>query len=379
MKKKGIKKYVTFIVIYAFMIYYCIDEKLPTGLVIACLQLLLVTAAAMIKKEAFPVPQLNQYRSLPKWLLILSLVLIVPFSEADDRDRTKAYHNSRATNTYTWPSKGLSQKLPQPVSDYGQIWEDNDLEFRMDLYNVSEPRFKSYVKACKRIGFDDISYENEDSFSAWNEEGYLLYCWLDKYGELSLTLTSPNQLKTIDWPDNELLQLLPEPENLYGRIDADRSGYAAVCLGSIWETEFKNYVSQCRSAGFNRNYERKSDLYQGEDENGNLLLLDWNEDTNTMYLQIWSKEYIDSQNTVSVSEDETDAAESEDDAAVLEEEELEARSGEDLTESKKKESEEKEAGNRSEKESSEVEEKESQDQSGEDTLESGTKGSRGSD
>lgn len=279
--------------LYGLMIFYCIDEGLKLSLWIAVIQLLMMITAGMIRRGTFPISSAYQISSLPGWLLAISLILIIPFAYANDYDSTRNYVQRNMDHKLIWPSSGLALELPEPIVDYGRIYTDHELEFQVEMYNVSKTRFNSYIQACKRRGFTDVNYEFDDSFSALNEEGYDLYCWLSDYGEMSVTLRSPKKLSYIDWPDNELLELLPEPDNLYGRVDADRSGYAAVCIGSIWDDEFKEYTNSCREAGFKKNYERKSDMYQANDEEGNLLLLDYNATMNVMYIQIWSAEEIE--------------------------------------------------------------------------------------
>lgn len=305
---KGIKKYIFFGLIFAIMIWYCVDENLPRALVIAVIQLLLMVSAAMIRKDIFPVNLVYRYPKLPVLMLAFSLLLIGPFCYFSSEDQYNGYLEERSRQTFTWPRSGLAEELPEPISDYGEIWTDNDLEFRVDMYNVSESRYNSYVKACKRMGFDDVLYEYEGSFSAVNEEGYDLNIWWSSNNEMSVTLRSPKKLEYLELPDNEMLSLLPEIENPYGRIDADRSGYFAICLGHIYDNSYKDYVSKCREAGFIKNYERKSDMYQAEDSEGNLLLLDFDNDLSTMYLQIWSAEQL-SRNAEKIDESNAEAEE----------------------------------------------------------------------
>lgn len=291
-KKVGIKKYIFMAIIYGLLIVYCLDMHLTASLWVPVIQLLMMITAGMIRRETFPIGNAYRFSSLPGWLLAISLILIIPFSYLNDYDYTNQYVRSNMKQTFVWPDSGLALVLPEPITNSGRIYENNELEFRVDMYNVSRTRYNSYIKACKRKGFDDVNYEFDSSFSALNEEGYDLYCYLDDHGEMSLTLRSPRKLAYIEWPDNELLELLPQPDSTYGRIDADRSGYAALCIGSIWDDTFKEYTAACREAGFKKNYERKADMYQANDEEGNLLLLDYDEEMHVMYIQIWSAEEI---------------------------------------------------------------------------------------
>lgn len=291
-KKVGIKKYIVMGLIYFLMCCYCLDEHLTSSLTIAVVQVLLMIGAAMIRKGVFPWSGAYRITGLPGWMMALSVFLIIPFALYNEQDMERNYVSNRTKETFVWPSGELADQLPDPVTTYGRIYTNNDLELDVNMYNVSTSRYNSYIKACKRKGFTDINYEFDTSFSALNDAGYDLYCYLTSYGEMSVTLRSPKKLGNIDWPDNELLQLLPEPENLWGRIDADRSGYAAVCIGNMWGDSFKEYTAACRAAGFKVNYERKSDMYQANDADGNLLLLDFDEKTHTMYIQIWSADEI---------------------------------------------------------------------------------------
>ncbi len=287
------------------LIWYSVDEQLPTCRLIGAVQAVLVLFAILIRKDFIKI----SWQGLDMIAMGFALGLMIPFVWSSDHDQMNSYYKSISKEEYRWPGSGMAQMLPDPISDYGRIYEDNDLEFRVELHNVSETRYRSYVKACIRKGFDDINYEFDDSFSALNADGYDLYLWLSMRGDLNITLSSPKQLTYIEWPDNEMLMLLPEPEDVYGRVDADRSGYCAVCLGRFYEDTYKEYVRACREAGFTRNYERTADTYEASDEEGNRLLLDWSKDNSMMYIQIWSGDFLASmESTQSVSEIESESA-----------------------------------------------------------------------
>jgi hypothetical protein len=100
-----------------------------------------------------------------------------------------------------WPSTGLAAMLPSPESKEGKIDYDNADSLSVDVCNVSQQQFKSYVDAVKKKGFT-VDYSNSsDSYSAQNADGYslsLYYGLADVEDTLSISLDVPQTDKPDD-------------------------------------------------------------------------------------------------------------------------------------------------------------------------------------
>lgn len=282
-KKQGIVHNVIFGLIYGLVVLGAVTTGYSLSATIAIIQTILMIASILQKKGVINFP----FKRFSLFCMIFSLVLFFPFLAAISEDSTRIYLAERQMTEIDYPRGGFTDMLPAPISDYGRIYTNNELEFNFDFYNVSQPRYEAYVKSLKRMGYSNVDYEFSTSFCAFNEEGYKVTAYLSSDGSMDIRLESPQQLEYFDWPDSRLAQMLPEPEYPYGRIDSDRSEAFSMCLGRMSESDFQDYVRDCRELGFTNDYERTKHSYTAYDESGSILLfLEWDEPNRTMNVHI---------------------------------------------------------------------------------------------
>lgn len=112
-----------------------------------------------------------------KKVLILALSLFVFLS-------LTACGSNPSTENFTeivWPSSDLVSKLPVPESTYGKINSESADYFSVDIGNVTNEQFNSYITACQDAGYTVDYSKSSTSFSAYNEDGY--YVWVSYSSE----------------------------------------------------------------------------------------------------------------------------------------------------------------------------------------------------
>ena len=89
--------------------------------------------------------------------------------------------------------------------------------------------------------------------------------------------SSKQELIEFKWPDSELASMLPEPKSTYGQILTDSTESLWIKVSKTSQSDFDEYISQCKEKGFTENYNRSSTSYTAENKekyNLNLYLYD---------------------------------------------------------------------------------------------------------
>ena len=96
---------------------------------------------------------------------------------------TESKTEAAAENDFVWPFGEIGNMLPKLEGKQGKLsWEDSD-GLSMDLYDISTKEFTEYVKKCQEAGFNvDYSMRN-NTYSAYNADGYDLYLSLNESGK----------------------------------------------------------------------------------------------------------------------------------------------------------------------------------------------------
>ncbi len=91
-----------------------------------------------------------------------------------------------------WPDTDLAKMLPEPESKYGEIITDSAKSLYVNIGNVDEQQYDSYVKACTEKGFSIDHVRTSLNYSADNEEGYSLnLSYYSDDGYMSIMLNAP--------------------------------------------------------------------------------------------------------------------------------------------------------------------------------------------
>lgn len=89
-----------------------------------------------------------------------------------------------------WPSSQIASIIPVPVSNVGKItWETVD-NFHVKVGNTTLKDFNAYVELCKEKGFTVDYSRGEDSFYAYNEDGYSLDLRYEGFNTMYIRLSN---------------------------------------------------------------------------------------------------------------------------------------------------------------------------------------------
>ena len=95
-----------------------------------------------------------------------------------------------------WPINENSKLLPAPNSNKGHISSDSSTGFTVYISDVSKENFVEYVNKCANNGFNVDYYQGNDSFSAYNKEGYRLALSYEGYNIMCIDFDVPDDKST---------------------------------------------------------------------------------------------------------------------------------------------------------------------------------------
>lgn len=185
----------------------------------------------------------------------------------------------------TWEDLILGEQLPEPASNKGRIVVDSEDSLSVSVEKITKDDYKDYVEACEEFGYTVESKKDENSFKAFNEEGYSLDLWyMESSEELNISLDAPIEMGSYTWPNNNLGKLIPVPESTVGKMSWEYDNSFLLSVGETSEEDFADYVNACSDAGFVVDYEKGDTYYRAYDEAGNYISLTY-EGNNVMTIQ----------------------------------------------------------------------------------------------
>ncbi len=208
-----------------------------------------------------------------------------------------------------WDDIVLSEMLPEPPADRGELRTNSTEALRLDIDDVSDKQYADYVDACKAAGFTIEPESGSASFSAYNTEGYKLS--LHHYSkELSISLDKPMELSTIKWPSSTAGDMLPVPESTTGKFSYEYDDSFFVYIGETSKSDYDAYVTACSEKGFDIDYDKSDKYYSADNSEGWHLRLRY-EGNSVMSINVDApNEKTDKENDTAVpSEAETEDAE----------------------------------------------------------------------
>lgn len=212
-----------------------------------------------------------------------------------------------------WNEIILSEMLPEPPADRGEIHTNSAEELWIDIDDISDKQYNDYVEACKADGFTVEPESSSSSFSAFNAEGYKLS--LSHYSEeLSINLDKPMELSAIKWPISAAGKQLPVPESSIGKFSYEYDDDFFVYIGETSKTDYDEYVEACSEKGFDVDYDKGEKYYSADNDEGWHIRLCY-EGNNIMSIDIDApSEDVSNNNAVVPSEAETEKKEENKDA-----------------------------------------------------------------
>lgn len=176
--------------------------------------------------------------------------------------------------TYDWPTDGLCKMIPKPLSEQGQVNFNDDERFDIDVHNYTKEQYEKYIEECNNIGYDLFTSKGESKYEAYNSERYRLYILYDEDEKvMEVSISKPNEMKEMDWPNAKIANKLPEPEFEKGYVDCDMSDSFSVIIDGLSENYYDKYVDACLKKKFDKEYNRMEGQFYGYNEDGDKVIV----------------------------------------------------------------------------------------------------------
>ncbi len=201
-------------------------------------------------------------------LAIIAFALIIPFASIGNNDTT---YDTKPINIDISQIE-LKEKFPEPEELYGRLETNRKDLLMIEICNVEKNEFKDYInKNVQDAGYKvDLEYVDWDNvYGAYDNEGYnirIIYDNKDK--EMHITLSAPEKMENIEWPNTGLGSLLPIPKSLYANISWNNSETFIVHIGNTPLEEYNNYVKECENKGYTIDFSKDKKYFSAKNSDG---------------------------------------------------------------------------------------------------------------
>ena len=195
---------------------------------------------------------------------------------------TLCFFNYQKLPKYSWNDENI---IPKPTSIYGEITENSEDCFSIDVFKTKESDFYDYIESCKKNGFNIDIESTSNSYKSFNSDGYELNIYLNSDNEMSIDLKSPMKTKVIDWEKSNMLKSIPIPKSNIGNIYWENSNGFVVYVSNMTVEDYSSYVNECSEFGFNINYSKSENNYNAENDKGDKLKVSY-EGGNIIFIRL---------------------------------------------------------------------------------------------
>lgn len=168
-----------------------------------------------------------------------------------------------------WDDMILSEQLPEPPKNKGEIHENTAEKLWVDINKISDKQYNDYTEACKAKGFTVDPESDSTSYGAYNSKGYKLS--LSHYGsedEMKIELEKPIEMSSITWPTSKAGKQLPAPKSTKGKFTHENDDGFNVYIGNTSKDDYNSYVKACSDKGFTVNYDKGDSFYNADNSAG---------------------------------------------------------------------------------------------------------------
>ena len=228
-------------------------------------------------------------RNTVAWLLIVLLIAGMSLTACGK----ESYEvETEPLEELVWEDVKLGHILPAPDAKKARISSNTSECLYLEIPRQTAPFFEAYAARCADAGFVIDQEQSENSFDAYNAEGYKLHIFYESSGHMRVELEEPMEMKEFTWPINKNTELLPAPPSNVGNIDWDNSDTFWIYIGDVTFEEYEQYIKDCQAYGFDVDYMRGDDYYWADNAYGDRLELE-HRGFNIMYLQLSIEERKD--------------------------------------------------------------------------------------
>ena len=202
-------------------------------------------------------------------------------------------------SNFAWPTSHLGNIIPKLDKVSGEIKYDKSDSLYMTLENISENQYLEYIESCKGRGFTIDIKEVNNSFSAFNSDGYKVDVSHFSSNDMWITVDSPILMGNFNWPQSNIAKLLPVPSSNYGKIEWESETGFVIYVGNTKKSDYDNYVNSVYELGFNVGYNKGDDYFYAYNTNGFSVNIKY-EGFNTMFVRIDKPKAVESSTTAPI-------------------------------------------------------------------------------
>ena len=253
---------IVFIILCALAMFSSFaNGKILAG-IIALLQMILLIVGRLTATNT--IKTIRGFRIPPILFTLAAVILAAPFSSLFTR---KTYEKLE------WPSSGIAEHLPDPVSRYGTVMVNGSSSFSAQADKYSQTQFSEYVRKCMEMGFkEDTEYGYE--FEGYNREGYTVSLdYNEKEQSMRIRAEAPLETTELSWPLSDLVQELPAPASLKGVIRTDSNDEVDVLFTGISAAEAQEYMNAVKPTPFGETFSLQDRTLTAADPEGNELTI----------------------------------------------------------------------------------------------------------
>lgn len=186
--------------------------------------------------------------------------------------------NDGSDEKFEWLKTGLSTELPELHGTGGHIWKNSEEELDIYIEGISYSQFDAYIVLCKQKGFTVDAVKDTDKYTAYNSTGYKLELQHWSSERLDINLKAPLVGdENFEWPSHAFADLIPQQDGKTGTVETANEDTLKIILYDVSSSEVKSYISECESAGFTIDAEKKDTSFNGFNADGYELSISYNE------------------------------------------------------------------------------------------------------
>lgn len=151
----------------------------------------------------------------------------------------------------------------------GEMISNSEDYLSLDVHKTEITDYKEYVNACKEKGFTVGIEQLDQSFDAYNTEGYYLSIYFDENSKImDLSVDASEKFGVFSWPDSTIANMLPTPKSNKGAISQNDDHELRAKVSEITEADFDTYVEECIEKGFNIEAQKSGKEYSAKNNEG---------------------------------------------------------------------------------------------------------------
>ena len=175
----------------------------------------------------------------------------------------------QANRTYTWPSSGLAQLLPQPKSDKGEVTANSDTRLAVTVRSTEEADYNDYLQQVKDKGFANEPVNDTNEYTAYDDKGNELELSFNAATkEMKIDLDAAEEMGTLAWPTTGPATLVPAPVSTTGKVTTNSSDEFSAKVGGTSKDDFAAYAEQVFAAGFDVDYSKGDTSFTADNAEG---------------------------------------------------------------------------------------------------------------